>query len=484
MSFENTKSSISQLEQSGNISSADVFNVFRDLCEDVEMLENNKLEKLSCSNASEDDLISTFVWCSKKVLRVINKNKEQFNDADNVQMLDKEIAKLTKAIEELEEQKISIEKEFAEKKKSIEELLAAEKTLVQLQENRKGELEEIQSGLEEQKKKRDALEQECTALEQNIQTYQDIDIKKLINDKAELTEKKEQLEKEIKDYESNTQNVGDEIKKLEEEKNSLISSKGLEMGTLTLRKNEVAELEGEWESLKKQIHKLEEEIRNKKKEYEIEKAKLPSLGGERDKILENIQKIRENQAEYNIDVLRTCEAEEQIEFESKKNEYEKEVERLAGEKLKHKKELDNLKESQEKETGENEELKKSIEEIKGLIEILLKEKVTLNKDLSEKSKEKSELEDWFNSVVAKDSEKRLSQLKNQIQMMRQAKNELDKEFSKKCIMNAERVNESLETSLQEYRRYFDETMEQMEKMLCEYSEKYIKVSTAIYEGGR
>ena len=48
MSFENTKSSLAYLEQRGEITSFDIFNLFHNLCDDAEAMAHSKLEKMPC----------------------------------------------------------------------------------------------------------------------------------------------------------------------------------------------------------------------------------------------------------------------------------------------------------------------------------------------------------------------------------------------------------------------------------------------------
>lgn len=598
MSFDNTKSSISYLEQRGGITSYDVFNLFHNLCDEAEAIEQTRLEKMPCRGTPEDDLVATLLWCSKKIVRVISKNKESICDSYYIDTINNQIAKLNESIEALESNIKLTETKAAEKQKLMEaeaskkqqlaetetakkqQLLEAEKTAAELLKEREQKLQAVKLQLDEKIREKQELASVCDRLQTSIDSCQSVDLPALRKKKEELLEKEKELNAEKEKISSDIAGIKTNILLEEKNRDNLNSDKSLQDLRLQGVKQDCDKLNQEITDVKKQIADLEADIKDKQAEYQIEKADLDQLGGKQKELIDMIRKLREDRMELNVDVLAVRKEKEQMEYERKKREYEAAQKKLDDEREAHRVEYETLKadleaqkqndlkavekqkaaieqkkaddqaeiqtqlnavkakeaeavkelevqkagiaaaekaaleeirtqqtavqnriqekdhkiaEEKEKQkdleqkliaqsaalTQEQQATEKKICEANTQIDSLKERQQTLNSELIEASREQKKLEDWFKGSIATTNYSSLAELKGQITVLKSAKQNLDREFEKRYIMDGDHANDTLEA----YREYFENTLTQVEQELKEYSEKYTIVLKAIGKEG-
>lgn len=587
MSFDKTKSGISYLEQRGSVTSYDIFNLFHNLCDDAEAFGHGKLEKIPCRSTSEDDLVATFLWCSKKIVRVITKNKETISDSYYREKVDDQITRLNESIEFLENQMNQVKEDGEAKVKLIKaeeakkrQLLDTEKAVAALLSEQEQKLKAAKAELEEQIREKEQLASECDRLQAFIDSCQNIDFPALRIKKQTLLEEKKKMEEEKTALSAEIHDIGIKIAGAQKKKSSLESDRDLQEHSLRGVKQECDKLNHDIMDIKTQKEELEVDVKDKEAEYQIEKAGIDRLDGKRKNLIEMIQKLREDQSNFNLDILTVRKEKEQMEYERKKREYDAEQrkldetykayqieyqqlgaeleeqkkknlemiekqkaaidrkktddqaqiqsqlaavearkaaaineiryqtagiaeaetaaaneiqaqriamqnrmkekeERIAREKEKQQ-ELERQLEHQKAEFAREQQVtEEKIRSVNAEIDRLKKSRKTLNTELIEASQKQKELEEWFRGNVAAANQSSLAELRNQITVLQAAKQNLDREFEKRYIMDGDNENVKLDV----YREYFENTLIQVENELDEYSKKYAIVLEAIGKGG-
>lgn len=379
MSFEKTKGGLSYLEQCDEITVFDIFNMFHNLCDDAEVVSHNKLEKLPCSSVPEDDLVSALMWCCKKIVRVINKNKEIISDPHYIEILNREINKLNQNIEMLEtqnnetavkmqEKQLLIEQEVLKKEQLLRKEAEAQKQLLEAEakakkqaleaeakakqqileaeqesqkrlwnaeeevtrqlKEREQKLRKIKSQVDDKLREKEELLSVCKRLQSSIDRGQNVNLPELLNRKEELSNQENVLKEKIARFNEDLANMKEKNNNLKEEKEALETDRILKNVDLQNLQKERDDLSRKIVSIKSQVAALRNEIKNQQADYQIEKARLDQLGGKQKELIEMIRKLREDQSELNIDVLTIRKEQEQMEYERKKREYEAQLEKL------------------------------------------------------------------------------------------------------------------------------------------------------------
>ncbi len=435
MSFENTKSGLAYLEQRGKITSFDIFNLFHNLCDDAEASAGSKLEKLPCRSASEDDLVSALVWCSKKIVRVINKNKDNIRDPYYVESLESEISKLNKNIELLEEQHQQANQKMQEKQRLLDAelqkkqqlleteteskklllekekqnqqiLLDAEEVSIKELKEREQELNAVKVKLDERIREKEELVSACSRLQNSIGRFQNVNLPQLNNQKEELLSKENILKGQIAELKDELTQMNSRISKLQEEQKELKTDKTLKNMDLQSAKEERDKIAGEIREIKELTVDLQNDIKNKQADYAIEKAGLDQLGGKQQELIRMIQKLREDQGELNIDILVIRKEQEQMEYERKKREYEAEEEKLDETMKAHEQEYLNWQEtliSKNKEQEKEYEDKKSAHENE-LVSIMNKYQLMLNVLETRKQEDLAKIQAKKDEIATKKAE--------------------------------------------------------------------------------
>ncbi len=435
MSFENTKSSLAYLEQRGEVTAIDIFKLFHNLCDDAESMAHNKLERMPCRSMPEDDVASALVWCSKKIVRVINKNKDNISDPYYVEVLDSEISKLNKNIEVLEEQNQQISQKQQEKqnlmdaeqqkkqklletetqgkklllekeKQNQQILLEAETSAAKELKEKERELSVVKAELDEKIREKEELLASCSRLQSSIGRFQNVNLPKLTNEKEELLAKENALKVQIGELKDEVAQINSSISQLQEEEKNLKADKTLKNIDLQSEKNAREKILGEIRDIKEQIADLQNDIKNKQADYEIEKAGLDQLGGKQQELIRMIQKLREDQGELNIDILTIRKEKEQMEYDRKKREYTAEENRLEEIKNAHeteyqiwKDELNSKQKAQEKEYED-----KKAEQENDLISIMNKYQLMLNVLETKKQEQLAQIQAKKDAIAVKKAE--------------------------------------------------------------------------------
>ncbi len=435
MSFENTKNSLAYLEQRGEITAIDIFKIFHNLCDDAENMAHNKLEKMPCCSMPEDDLVSSLVWCSKKIVRVINKNKDHISDSYYAEALDNEISKLNKNIEMLDDENQKVNQKIQEKQKVLEMekqkkqqllesetegkrillekekqnqqlLLEAETSAIKELKKREQELSVVKADLDEKIRQKEELLAACSRLQNSIGRFQNVNLPQLTNQKEELLTKEKALKAQILELKGELTQVNTRISQLKEEYETLKTEKSLKDIELECAKKEREKIVGEIREVKELTVNLQNDIKNKQADYVIEKAGLDQLGSKQQELIRMIQKLREDQGELNIEILTVRKEKEQMEYERKKREYKAEEDKLEEIKKAHELEYQNWEElldSKQKAQEKEYEEKKTAQENE-LVSIMNKYQLMLNVLETKKQEDLAKIQEKKDAITSKKAE--------------------------------------------------------------------------------
>lgn len=517
MSFENTRSSLDYLEQRKEITSFDILNLFHNLCNDAEDLAGSKVEKMPCKNVQEDDFVSALVWCSKKIVRVINKNKENIKDPYYADSLESEINKLNKNIDMLETQnqqaneKIEekqnlleierkkkqqlLETEMEGKRRLLEQekqnqqfLLETEESAIKELEERKKELLAIKGRLDDKIREKDDILSICSRLQNSIGRFQNVNLPQLHNQKEELQTKENTLKGQIVSLKEELREIEERISQLQDENKALKTDKELKMIDFKLAKEDWDKISGEIREIKEQTVNLQNDIKNKQADYAIEKAGLDQLGGKQQELIRMIQKLREDQGELNIDILLVRKEQEQMTYERKKREYEAEEQKIKETKQEHEKEYLNWQDSltaKKKEQEQEYEDKKTAHDNE-LISIMNKYQLMLNVLETKKQEDLAKVQAKKNEIATKkaEDEAEIQMQIDSIAIEEKAKVDAIEKKKKAVEDRVIAMNNKIEEEKQKQQKLEEQLQMQSEELklkIKETEEKKVSVKAAISE---
>ena len=264
-------------------------------------MAGSKVEKMPCKNIQEDDFVSALVWCSKKIVRVINKNKDNIKDPYYADSLDSEINKLNKNIAMLEEQNQQANQKIQEKQSLLETerkkklqiletetegkkllleketqdlqiLLEAEESAIKELKEREQELSIKKSKLDDKIQEKEELLSACTRLQNSIGRFQNVNLPQLNNQKEELLAKENTLKGQVLLLKEELGEIKEKISQLQKEQKTLTEDKALKDKDFQSAQEECDKIAGEIAEIKKQTVDLQNDIKNKQADYAIEKA--------------------------------------------------------------------------------------------------------------------------------------------------------------------------------------------------------------------
>jgi len=515
MSFENTKSSLAYLEQCGKVTAIDIFKLFHNLCDDAENMANSKLEKMPCRNIPEDDIVSALVWCSKKIVRVINKNKDNINDPYYVESLENEISKLNKNIAMLESQNQQANQKMQEKqqlldvelkkkqqlldtetegkkmllekeKQNQQILLEAEKAAIKELKEREQELSGVKVRLDDKIREKDELLSACSRLQNSIGRFQNVNLPQLNNKKEELQAQESTLKGQVLALKEELTQMDGRISQLQDEQKELKTEKVLKNMDLQSAKEERDKIAGEIREIKKMTADLQNDIKNKQADYAIEKAGLDQLGGKQQELIRMIQKLREDQGELNIDILTIRKEKEQMEYERKKREYTTEENKLDEIKNAYELEYQSWDEvlNAKRKTQEKEyEDKKSAHENE-MLSMMNKYQLMLNVLETKKREDLAEIQKKKDAIAAQKAENEAEiQLQiDSIAMEEKAKVDVIEKKKKVVEDRIKAMNDKIEDEKQKQQKLEEQLQAQSEELklkMKETEDKKVSVKAAI-----
>ncbi|EFA01271.1 centrosomin isoform X3 [Tribolium castaneum] len=274
----------------------------------------------------------------------------------------------------------------------------------------------------------------CDVLKNNSKLKQELDnleiklndtelkLAQTLQDKIECDRKVQALEEEFRNMNEKDKKLEDKINEIELEKVEALKVAKVAEEAFEVAKNEINTLEAKLREKQDEMNELEEELRNeyqnqlKEKVKVLEEESLKKINEMQSGAEQEIKNLRNTiqqlQVEYQLNYVKKCEVEEALE----------EIERL-------KSEVDSLEERLEEMTGVEESTNKRFsdyeERINGLRSDLDNATLQYSEAVLDKTKianEKALLEQELNRSVLKeiDTKKRLDEVENELQELRQA----------------------------------------------------------------
>lgn len=516
MSFENTKNSLSYLEEKEDITVFDIFNLFHNVCDDAESMTHSKLEKIPCKNVPEEDLISSILWCGKKMVRIITKNKEQIADPYYIEALEREADGWERKIHEFEQQ---------EGKQQA--LIVKEQEMIRVYREKEAQQILLKEKLQKNIQEKEELIRRCENLQEVIDRGQKVDLNSLRMQESGLLREREEMEQQIVQLKEQIAQLHNDMAVLRKREEMLNADKNKACTDLQNLQGQIDALEQDTVAVSRDIDRCKADIEQKQADYIIEKNNLAQLGDKQNELIQMILKLREDQSNLNLHVLESRRERQQGEYEKKLREFEEAKKQLevirgqhAAELEKVQKQLEQIaaeeeadikkiqkeeqyiqerillkgKKIQEEEdkktkleedyqakceelTAKMEETQDTIGKVKSAVAELEKRKKTLNDDLILASREQKTLEEWFKSKSALVNTESLAVLKGQLVVMKNAKQNLENAFGGHYFMDSA----ALEKKMNEYYR---SKLQQIEEELNEYANKYAKLMEVFCEGGK
>lgn len=446
MRFDRTRESMEVLERRKDISVYDALNVFYDLCQDVKDSGGGSVDKQALGGG--DDAVLRVCWACQMMLKIVKKNREEVSDPSRAERLDK-----------MEAQLQALQGDLTQAEQNIKTLSAQDQMLSQKKE-----------AIEEKRRQETELTKKCEALRQQIQSFETAKL-------PELSSQYEALSEKAADYRKQYEEKQKAARKLQE---SLIREKAQVQQT-------------DEENKKLQTAIKEEKEKNSKlqaKHYELDQQ-LQHCDDNQKELLEKITDLNRQLRAMNVDGLQQLYKEKQAEYAAKLKEYKQEEIKVRQEETKideMEEQLSRLKQDLSGKTKRTQEMAwemenekaKLEEELKGLTKRINEARDRRNALTIEVEKKKDEVEaqeEWFKSLEVKNYEKQLQACSQRLQIFINARNALEYEMN----LGALPQGSQSDNTLLYFQKYYRDQLDQIEKELNQYQERYNMVINAFYK---
>lgn len=274
MNLIRTEADIEALKLKNNATIIDALNIFNDLCKDIKEHEGTLLHKLPVGD--ETFVVNRLIWGSNQLRKIAKYNEDAVGYEVHKERLE------------------SLEKDTME----LEQKLSSVETIINTYEKKKEELETIREKEKTKYAKQQQLEQECTQLEREINSFGENKIPQLTKHKedvekqlAETKEKYEQLLKRVNQLQQETNIQNDKVTKLQTEDISLRKQTMQNVSLIEEKEKTIAKCNLEIQNLKQQYQKLNEEYDSAKKTVlEYETVTLPQIQKQLEEVKEQLLK--------------------------------------------------------------------------------------------------------------------------------------------------------------------------------------------------
>lgn len=550
MRFRKTNSTLTNLERGEDISLYDVIGLFQDICDDLEEENDTMLDELNLGDA--DKAVGRLLWVGQEITSVLRSHKKTLVDPGRAAKLQKQEEKLASETELLAGTEAELV-QYIQKEKALlqiqEKRRLADQQKVELREKcerleRENSLNESVTIPELQEKKR-ILEEKQSELLHARRTCEEESIRlKIANEEAKTNLQKAKIEYE----ETSTlyEKLNSELKELEnkkfdyQKKNQHIREmlggierelQRLEYDNVQLESVAIPELQEKKEVLLKQKIELTDEYEVSQKEHDLRYEQAQSLIKSVNELLQQnmylAQTIKDRQQQVegfevlkkekltDIELLEAQlqKQEEQLgDLDSEKNILIRKITELTGNIEEHnihnlRKRFDDYQaEYQELEaecqrlqiqydemlnSGERKELEKEaleecivdtgrkLTEQEEKILRLSGEKQEVLCVLEEKSRQRQELEGWFDGLECKDFKERINKIQKRIHTLKEVQKSLIKDLDDRLYLSGvsateqvQKISEDITLRLNEY-----------EEKSRELQSEYVTIVKMIYEKG-
>ncbi|HIS55656.1 MAG: hypothetical protein ACLU6W_08240 [Lachnospiraceae bacterium] len=235
MRFDRTRGSMDALEKKTELTAADALNLFYDLCGDIKDQTGEAADRLPVGDSGMT--VTRLNWAGRMLLRMAAKPEMKTGDEEKQERLAHVSGELERLTGELEET------EAAAAKAVQEETLLSERQKV---------LKEKKAGLEQEKEKEQKLKASCAALEQEIRTYREVSVPRQEEELERLTSQLEALCTDCKKKE-------EEIGRLEQQQKEQDQIKEELENQLAEQQKKKAEKVREWKGVEETLRQMQEE---------------------------------------------------------------------------------------------------------------------------------------------------------------------------------------------------------------------------------
>ncbi len=448
MRFSRAATSVKALESKQTLTLNDALNVFLDLCEDIKDDQDVTADRLPAGDG--DEAVSRLSWMSRTILRMAGQLPVEEIDQERMQRLQK------------------VENSLEQTGKELESVNSRLKTLRE----RKAALQKTESQLEEALREDKELKEECGRLAASIQEYQELKIPGLQVRRERLLQEKQSLQAEY---------------------DGLLHKCSMQEQDNKDSQAEIAEKNSQFEKLLEAFRQLEEEKKNLEEEtgkleerYQELKKQLQNTDSSRRSLVEQIENLEQSLSRTDIESLRQLYEQRLKELRSREQEQkdlEEQIRQKEEELNRLKENLAEKKKRAEKMAWEAEDEEKKAGTALELLESRMKEAEARKQELMSqavrKEKEAAALEEWFQSLEAAAYAERLKNSQERLKMLKTARDYLEADLNR--LQGLTRREEA--DSLNQYRQYFRDAMEAIEKNLDQYQKSYCIVSNIFENGG-